>query len=109
VRKIFRAAVLLAAVAVALFGIEAISRHEIATNALAEGETRLAAPATGFPTQTFDDDEHHHGMWGDWDGWGWAFMLPAMVIFWGGLLFLIVWLVRQSSRGASSNSHDNEP
>jgi len=55
-----------------------------------------------LPLQAVDDDDDHHGMWGDWDSWGWwIFMIPMMLVFWGGLIWLVVWLVRQSSGGAS--------
>jgi len=42
---------------------------------------------------------------GDGDGWGWGawiFMSLMMVVFWGGVLAVIVWLVRSSSHPASA-------
>jgi putative membrane protein len=41
-------------------------------------------------------------MWG-WNdaGWaGWLFMSLMMLIFWGGLAAIIVWLIRQPQRSA---------
>ena len=46
------------------------------------------------------------GHMGDWD-WGWVVMMPMMLIFWGGLIWLIVWLVRRPD-GTASN-RDNDP
>lgn len=38
-------------------------------------------------------------MWhdGDWGGWNWMAMSLMMVLFWGALIALIVWLVRETS------------
>ena len=40
-------------------------------------------------------------MWGyDW-GWGWVgllVMILVMVVFWGGIIFLIAWAIRHWSR-----------
>lgn len=39
------------------------------------------------------------GMHGD-VGWGWMLsMMVAMVLFWGAIAFLVVWLVRQAFNG----------
>lgn len=65
----------------------------------------LERAGSELPVQAVDDDDDHHGMWGDWDSWGWwLFMVPMMLVFWGGLIWLVVWLVRQSSGGASQAS-----
>ncbi|MBI3649090.1 MAG: SHOCT domain-containing protein [Actinobacteria bacterium] len=40
-------------------------------------------------------------MWWNGAGWlGWMAMLLSMVIFWGGLLFLIAWGIKQFSQGS---------
>ena len=40
---------------------------------------------------------------GGW-GWGaWIFMSLMMVVFWGGVLAVIVWLVRSNSHSASAS------
>jgi putative membrane protein len=67
----------------------------------------LVPAGSEFPVQQADDDDHH-GMWGDWDGWGWwIFMAPMMLVFWGGVIWLVVWLVRPSSSSAGRTAgHD---
>ena len=47
----------------------------------------------------------HGGMWGDgWhDGWGWGHMFFGsfmMLLFWGGLIILIVFAVRSMGAGS---------
>ncbi len=38
-------------------------------------------------------------MWG-WDvGWWWLLMPMGMIIFWGSIIALIIWAIRQSSEG----------
>jgi putative membrane protein len=37
-------------------------------------------------------------MWGN--GWGWVFGALMMLVFWGGLIALVVFLVRGSGRGS---------
>ena len=41
-------------------------------------------------------------MWhdGDWGAWDWAAMSVTMLLFWGGLIALVVWLGRGSSENA---------
>lgn len=46
-------------------------------------------------------------MWWDWNTWGWAgmaIMMSAMVIFWGGIIALIVWLIVRATRRESARS-----
>ena len=44
------------------------------------------------------------GMHGD-VGWGWmALMMVVMVVFWGAVIFGIVWLVRAVARGGPAQS-----
>lgn len=40
-------------------------------------------------------------MW-NWDGWGWWPMWLGMIVFWGGLIWFAVWLVRRSDPNRSS-------
>ena len=42
------------------------------------------------------DDGH---MWGWGVGWWWLLMPMGMIIFWGGIIALIIWAIRQSSEG----------
>ena len=45
--------------------------------------------------------------WPGGNGWaGWITMLLPMVIFWGGLIFLIAWAVRPSTPGAGHERAD---
>ena len=40
-------------------------------------------------------------MWsGDWNGWGVFWMSLMMVVFWGGLIWLVVYAIRQFSGSA---------
>ena len=45
----------------------------------------------------------HHGDVGI--GW-WIVMMVGMVVFWGGIVALVVWLVRDSSRGRSETPEE---
>jgi len=51
------------------------------------------------------DDGH---MWGWGVGWWWLVMSIGMIIFWGGIIALIVWAIRQfaEGRGGRSNAID---
>jgi putative membrane protein len=40
-------------------------------------------------------------MWG-YGGWWMAFAGILMILFWGGLIFLIVWAIKRSSRGSGN-------
>ena len=42
------------------------------------------------------DDGH---MWGWGGGWWWLLMPIGMIIFWGGVIALVIWAVRQFSEG----------
>ena len=44
-----------------------------------------------------DDDGHMMGDW-DWNGW-WIIMPIMMVLFWGGVIAVAVWGIRQFTRG----------
>ncbi len=37
-------------------------------------------------------------MWPYYDGVGWLWMAAMMVLFWGGLLAIVVWLIRGTAR-----------
>jgi putative membrane protein len=43
-------------------------------------------------------------MWGYYDGWNWLWMAPMMILFWGGIIALVVFVVRYSN-GSRSNDH----
>ncbi len=45
-------------------------------------------------------------MWSDGSGWGWVVMLTSMVIFWGGLIVVVVWGVRQFTPGSGQGRSD---
>lgn len=37
--------------------------------------------------------------WSNWGAGGWIVMSLVMVVFWGGLILLVVWLARGAGRG----------
>lgn len=43
----------------------------------------------------------HYGDWHDGPGWWWAPMVLMMIAFWGGLAWVVVSLVRHSTRGSA--------
>ena len=46
------------------------------------------------------DEDHDHGhMWGWGGGWWWLLMPIGMIIFWGGIIAVIIWAIRQFSEG----------
>jgi len=47
---------------------------------------------------TIMNDFDHHDMWGWGDGWG-IVMFLMMIVFWGAVAALIVWVIRQADRG----------
>jgi putative membrane protein len=51
------------------------------------------------------DDDH---MWGWGGGWWWLFMPIGMIIFWGGVIALVIWAIRQftEGRGGGGNAMD---
>ncbi len=48
--------------------------------------------------QMFNDDDDV------WNGW-WVIMPIMMVLFWGGVIVLVVWAVRQFTKNRASNQH----
>jgi putative membrane protein len=42
-------------------------------------------------------------MWDGMSGWGWFGMI-WMLVFWVGLIFLVVWVIRQFSNGSRPRS-----
>ncbi len=54
-----------------------------------------ASPAVD-PDEDCCDDGH---MWGWGVGWWWVLMPIGMIIFWGGIVALIVWAIRQFTEG----------
>lgn len=43
-------------------------------------------------------------MWGDSGGWGWWLFVPMMIVFWIGVVALIVWLARQWGSSSQRSS-----
>jgi len=37
-------------------------------------------------------------MWGYYDGWTWLWMAGMMLLFWGGVIALAIWVIRAFSR-----------
>lgn len=35
--------------------------------------------------------------WGYYAGWGWLWMAGTMLLFWGGLIALVIWAIRAFS------------
>jgi len=62
-----------------------------------------AAGGSGWPASAAVDadedccDDGH--MWGWGGGWWWLLMPIGMIIFWGGVIALIIWAIRQSTEG----------
>jgi len=44
--------------------------------------------------------------WSDGNGWGWIVMSLSMAIFWGGLILVVVWGVRQFTPGSGRGRPD---
>jgi putative membrane protein len=42
-------------------------------------------------------------MWGYYNGWSWLLMAPMMLLFWGGIVALVVFAVRALSGGKGSD------
>ena len=50
----------------------------------------------------------HRGDWDhDWGGWWWLSMLLMMIAFWGGIVWVVVTLLRHGARPPSA--HPSEP
>ncbi|MGQ9571958.1 MAG: SHOCT domain-containing protein [Dehalococcoidia bacterium] len=51
------------------------------------------------------DDDH---MWGWGGGWWWLIMPIGMIVFWGAIIALVVWAIRQltEGRGGKGNALD---
>jgi putative membrane protein len=68
-----------------------------------------AGPGAASPTVDADDascDDGH--MWGWGGGWWWLLMPIGMIVFWGGIIALIVWAIHQFSpnRGGGDKAID---
>ena len=61
----------------------------------AGGSGRAASPAVDGDEECCDDGH----MWGWGGGWWWLFMPIGMIIFWGGVIALIIWAIHQFSEG----------
>jgi putative membrane protein len=42
-------------------------------------------------------------MWGYYDGWGWLLMAATMVLFWGGIVALVVFAIRAFTGGKGND------
>ncbi len=62
----------------------------------AAGGAGWAASAAADADEDCCDDGH---MWGWGVGWWWLLMPIGMIIFWGGIIALIIWAIRQFSEG----------
>ena len=62
----------------------------------AVGGAGWAASAAVDADEDCCDDGH---MWGWGVGWWWLLMPIGMIIFWGGVIALVIWAVRQFSEG----------
>ena len=48
-----------------------------------------------------------HGWGADWGGWGWAWwplMMLVPILFWGGVIALVVWGVSRAVRGGGGEA-----
>ena len=68
-----------------------------------------AVGGSGWPASAAVDanEDHDHGhMWGWGAGWWWmVLVMPiGMIIFWGGIIALIVWAIRQFSEGRGGDN-----
>ena len=118
-RLVFR----LAVVAVAVLGLAFATASAVSAanqsvgSDLAQPTAGLHAPsqaapapgegdASGALSVTAHGDEDHDGhMMGDWDwgGWWWWIVGPIMmVLFWGGIIAVAVWGIRQFAGGRDS-------
>jgi putative membrane protein len=77
---------------------------------LLTGLTFLAGLGGVGAVQAAPADTAAFAQMGDWDdwSWGWIVMMPMMVVFWGGVIWLIVWLVRRTG-GEPSTRYDDDP
>jgi putative membrane protein len=46
-------------------------------------------------------------MWDDGIGWVWLFNWLVMIVFWGGLLVLVIWGITKLARSGSPPSRNN--
>ena len=53
----------------------------------------------------------HYGDWNDgWGGsWSWLAMMVMMVAFWGGIIFVVVMLMRHGNQAASRQAMEPTP
>lgn len=67
----------------------------------AAGSGLAAGPAVDADEECCGDDH----MWGWGNGWWWLVMPIGMVIFWGGIIALIVWAIRRFTGGRGGVEH----
>jgi putative membrane protein len=98
------AAALMPAAGLAASGSDPDSPGPVASDALqglpadpgAAGGAGWAASAAVDADEDCCDDGH---MWGWGVGWWWLLMPIGMIIFWGGVIAVIIWAIRQFSEG----------
>lgn len=62
----------------------------------------LAASPVGDADEDCCGDDH---MWSWGNGWWWLVMPIGMIIFWGGIIALIVWAIRRFTGGRGGGGH----
>lgn len=108
------AVVVVAVLGIALAGTTAVSAAgESVGRDVAQPTAGLYAPsdvatapdgdgtAGALSVTAHGDEDHDGGMMGDWDwGGGWWIIMPIMmVLFWGGIIAVAVWGIRQFTSG----------
>jgi putative membrane protein len=106
VTRSLRRILVLTSLVIAVFGGRMSLARHLQTTPPAEAASVIVTTDKEPLVQMVDGDDEHHGMWGDWDGWRWWLVMPVMLIFWGGVIWLIVWLVRQSSSRTDRSDGD---
>ena len=49
-------------------------------------------------------------MWWDWGSWWWGMglMMFMMIVFWGGIIALVVWVITRLTKGGSTGGGTGE-
>ena len=75
---------------------------DLATDAGAVGGSGWAVSPVADDDEGCCDNGH---MWGWGGGWWWLLMPIGMIIFWGAIIALIVWGIRQFTEGRGSRGN----
>ncbi len=87
----------------AIMNSRAVVFDEVMTHSVADaGEILSPNSPVGITPAAMLNDDDDHGMWGGWGNWGWWLFMPIMLLFWGGVIWLITWLVRGGPAGGRS-------